>query len=576
MGDIITFNASGIRVNTQVANYGGNSIHWNWNMPYNGDIRFNMFMNGVIRLSVRNYGVDVGGTLSVDGATSLKDLNIAGNTTNQQTLTVNGATSLKDLNIAGNTINQQALTTNGFLSALGGSSLVIQNNIDGGSTRAIRFWGNDNLFAMYMGQSGALKSLANGTACAGFNFTTHAIRTRVNNSATQGILFENTGETCLMSIRGSDGSAYFNSDMKLNGLLTTGNLITAGTTGTITTGNITLNNSGSTLNIGGGTCKIVGFSTELQDFCIRKYWYDTNNNPMMILNTSQQRVANQYNLTVNGSFNTGAITASGLITSATSTTTGLLTAGNIITAGTLNLGNYGGDLGSAGRLAMGDIITFNAAGIRVNTQVANYGGNSIHWNWTMPYNGDTRLIVNMNGIARLSVRNYGLEITGTITSTGAITSDSLTTNNITTTGITTTTMAPTTNQIGNYIKTDYLSSSVVSRNSSAPIVAIGSGIKGGSFFGQLDYVLLGPASPLQNYTITIAIRGVSLYPYEVYKHCDTTTHITTTSIQYPKSHSFVVSIAENIQDYYFILTWSNSAVTTATINEHSLKLMRIW
>jgi hypothetical protein len=60
-----------------------------------------------------------------------------------------------------------------------------------------------------MGQSGASRSLAGQTACAGAGFTQHAVRFRAGNNVNQGFIFENGAETCLASIRGSDGRTFF-------------------------------------------------------------------------------------------------------------------------------------------------------------------------------------------------------------------------------------------------------------------------------------------------------------------------------------------------------------------------------
>lgn len=87
---------------------------------------------------------------------------------------------------------------------------VVQNGTDGGTSRGIFMWQeNDTNWGIYMGQSGAARSLSGGTATAGGGFTQHAIRFRVANSGTQGFIFENGAETNLFSIKGNNGRATF-------------------------------------------------------------------------------------------------------------------------------------------------------------------------------------------------------------------------------------------------------------------------------------------------------------------------------------------------------------------------------
>lgn len=91
---------------------------------------------------------------------------------------------------------------------------VVQNSTDGGPNNGIFMWDEgDSNWGIYMGQSGANKSLANGTAVAGGGFSQHAIRFRVANSTTQGFIFENASEQNLFSIRGSNGRATLKGGM---------------------------------------------------------------------------------------------------------------------------------------------------------------------------------------------------------------------------------------------------------------------------------------------------------------------------------------------------------------------------
>ena len=99
------------------------------------------------------------------------------------------------------------LDVNGTFRNIGGGRICIQNSTDGGSSYGIHYWTDSNQdWVGYMGQSGAGRSSSGGTACTGaFGFTQHAIRNRVGNSSSQGLTWENSSETCLMSLRG-DGA----------------------------------------------------------------------------------------------------------------------------------------------------------------------------------------------------------------------------------------------------------------------------------------------------------------------------------------------------------------------------------
>jgi len=98
------------------------------------------------------------------------------------------------------------LAVNGNLSA---NKYVVQDSVDGGSSKGIFMWkANDSNWGIYMGQSGANKSLAGGSAVAGAGFTTHAIRLRTTSSTTQGLIVENSSEQLNLSVRGSDGLTY--------------------------------------------------------------------------------------------------------------------------------------------------------------------------------------------------------------------------------------------------------------------------------------------------------------------------------------------------------------------------------
>jgi hypothetical protein len=118
-------------------------------------------------------------------------------------ITMNGTTTMSGAITANNTMT---INSNTYCNG----KLVIQNSTDGGNSRGIWMWADgDSNWGIYMASSGASKSLAAGTACAGDGFSQHAIRIRFHSAETHGFIFENGAETRLLSIRGSDGYASF-------------------------------------------------------------------------------------------------------------------------------------------------------------------------------------------------------------------------------------------------------------------------------------------------------------------------------------------------------------------------------
>jgi hypothetical protein len=108
----------------------------------------------------------------------------------------------------GTLVPTHKLHVNGDIWAEG--RFVVQNGTNGGTTRGIRMWtATDSNWGIYMGTSGGGLSMSGGTAVAGGGFTSHAIRFRVNNSSTNGFIFENNSESNLFSIRGDNGRATF-------------------------------------------------------------------------------------------------------------------------------------------------------------------------------------------------------------------------------------------------------------------------------------------------------------------------------------------------------------------------------
>jgi hypothetical protein len=85
--------------------------------------------------------------------------------------------------------------------------LAVNQSIDSGNGRGI-FWWNDSdpSWCSYSASSGAGKTTSGSTACTSLDGrTAHRHRARVKNSSTQGFLWENNGEPCLMSLTADTG-----------------------------------------------------------------------------------------------------------------------------------------------------------------------------------------------------------------------------------------------------------------------------------------------------------------------------------------------------------------------------------
>ena len=96
---------------------------------------------------------------------------------------------------------------------------VVQNAVDGGSSRGIFMWTpTDTNWGIYMAQPGVGRSLSNGNAVAGAGFNTHSLRFRTSNSVFQGVIFENRLVELNMSIRGNDGLIYMRGDVGIGTL----------------------------------------------------------------------------------------------------------------------------------------------------------------------------------------------------------------------------------------------------------------------------------------------------------------------------------------------------------------------
>jgi hypothetical protein len=182
-----------------------------------GTVQLNAYTtNGIVRTTASNGTLsstggninltsEVTGVLPVaNGGTGSATQNWVDLTTTQ---TVAGAKTWSN-----NAVFSGTVTVNNTLQA---DKYVVQNNVDGTNAKGIWMWNaGDANWGIYMGQSGAGKSLANGTATTGAGgFAQHAIRIRTTNSSTQGLIYENSAEQLNFSVRGSDGMGYFRGNL---------------------------------------------------------------------------------------------------------------------------------------------------------------------------------------------------------------------------------------------------------------------------------------------------------------------------------------------------------------------------
>jgi hypothetical protein len=150
--------------------------------------------NGISVFSMGYYPISGGGPFGLVAANNM-------NSSVGLWMTTGGSVGI------GTTAPNYMLHVNGTFFSNGASRIVIMNGTDGGNAYGLYYWTTgDSNWVAYMGQSGASKSAGGGTACTGaFGFASHAIRHRVYNYTTGGFIWENSSETCLMSIR-ADGA----------------------------------------------------------------------------------------------------------------------------------------------------------------------------------------------------------------------------------------------------------------------------------------------------------------------------------------------------------------------------------
>lgn len=85
--------------------------------------------------------------------------------------------------------------------------------------------GGDRDWGLYVASSGMGKSLAQGDATGGSNFSGRSLRLRVADAPDAGLIVENSAENRLLSVRGSDGLTLFEGPVQFQGGLDLGDTI---------------------------------------------------------------------------------------------------------------------------------------------------------------------------------------------------------------------------------------------------------------------------------------------------------------------------------------------------------------
>jgi len=172
------------------------------------------------KLDVTGGDAIISGNIGIGTVIPLHSLHVEGITYMRGNLGIGTLTPLQNLHVEGkayvsgnigigSTTPTYTLDVNGTCHINNGSKIVVQGGQDGGSTRGIFMWVNDDPnWGIYMASSGVAKSLNNQTACSGGGFTSNAIRIRTAAVETQGLIYETSDEVCNFSIRSSDALTY--------------------------------------------------------------------------------------------------------------------------------------------------------------------------------------------------------------------------------------------------------------------------------------------------------------------------------------------------------------------------------
>jgi hypothetical protein len=109
------------------------------------------------------------------------------------------------------------------------NKLAVNQYVDSGNGRGIYWWNDgDANWTSYFSSSGGTRSSSGGAACTSLDGrTAHHHRARVGNTSTQGFLWENASEQCLMSLTADTGNLYIRSLVQTSNI-NVGQTLTAG------------------------------------------------------------------------------------------------------------------------------------------------------------------------------------------------------------------------------------------------------------------------------------------------------------------------------------------------------------
>jgi hypothetical protein len=109
------------------------------------------------------------------------------------------------------------------------NKLAVNQSVDSGVNRGIYWWNDgDANWTSYFASSGGTRLSSGGAACTALDGrTAHHHRARVGNSATQGFLWKNASEQCLMSLTADTGNLYVRSSVQTSNI-TVGQTLTVG------------------------------------------------------------------------------------------------------------------------------------------------------------------------------------------------------------------------------------------------------------------------------------------------------------------------------------------------------------
>jgi hypothetical protein len=280
--------------------------------------------------------------------------------------TGNFAGSLTTTNIYPSVNNSHSIgTSSNFFQSICGSELVAKSfiqtpalystgfvgtnhlGVDGGSAVGIRYASTiDSTWQTYYASAGSLKSAANGISCASLDGrNAPALRTRVPNTTSNSVIWENSSETCLMSLAPDTGKLLVTGPFSCAGGITSSNGISV-TSGSSTFAGTLTGSNGLTITAGtatfasnlavAGPIVIAGGITSSNGLLVTSGSASFSGplNASSGLTVTAGTTTFGSNLAVVGPFVTaGGITSSnGLsVTSGTSTFAGLVTASNGLT-----------------------------------------------------------------------------------------------------------------------------------------------------------------------------------------------------------------------------------------------------